>query len=203
MALDTPAKRLRWAREQHGKYRDAAEAARAFGWVSARGNVSTYQGHENGDRNPSRAAAKKYAKAYRVRWEWLLEGEGPATSKAGTIALDGYVGAGEVIIPVDDSDPIGDAPTMIEPNTGALKVRGTSMYPRYFEGETVYYSKDRRHPKDLLNRECVVKVVDGPIYLKILRKGSTKQHFNLESWSAPLIEDQAIEWAAPVTWRRG
>lgn len=71
MALDSPAQRLRWAREQHGKYKTPTEAARAFGW-----KVSTYLGHENGDRNPSRAAAKRYGKAYRVRWEWLLDNEG-------------------------------------------------------------------------------------------------------------------------------
>ena len=71
MALDSPAKRLRFARERHGKYATPTDAARAFGWP-----VSTYLGHENGDRNPSRAAARRYGRAYHVRWEWILEGEG-------------------------------------------------------------------------------------------------------------------------------
>jgi len=71
MALDSPAARLRWARQRFSRYRTATEAARAFGW-----NVSTYLGHENGDRTPSRETAKRYGRAYHVRWEWILEGEG-------------------------------------------------------------------------------------------------------------------------------
>jgi hypothetical protein len=67
--LDSPGKRLKWAREQRTTYATASEAARAFGW-----KVSTYLGHENGDRTPSRKAARKYAFAYKVPWPWLLEG---------------------------------------------------------------------------------------------------------------------------------
>ena len=36
MILDTPAKRLKWAREHHGKYAGPTEAARAFGVTHAR-----------------------------------------------------------------------------------------------------------------------------------------------------------------------
>ena len=71
MSLETPSQRLKWARKQHGKYPSPTDAARAFGW-----KVSTYLGHENGDRNPSRATAKRYGRAYHIRWEWILEGEG-------------------------------------------------------------------------------------------------------------------------------
>ena len=92
MVLDSPSKRLRWAREQHGRYSTPTEAARGFGW-----KTSTYLGHENGDRNPSRAAAKRYAKAYRVRWEWLLDNEGPPTAKPGTVAT-GLPGASHLRI---------------------------------------------------------------------------------------------------------
>ena len=68
--MDTPAERLRWARDRAG-YAGAKEAADAFGF-----NYSNYSGHENGGRNPSRTNAQRYAKAYKVRWEWLLFGLG-------------------------------------------------------------------------------------------------------------------------------
>lgn len=202
MAFDTPDKRLKWAREQDGRYETATEAARAFGWP-----VSTYLGHENGDRTPSRETAKKYAKVWKVRWEWLLEGEGsPKSRNHAAMPIRGYVGAGAEFIPfpANDADPgLGDAPLTVEPNSEAVIVRGDSMYPRYFDGEYLYYINELRDPRDFLGQECVVKLADGRMFVKILRRGSTPKLFNLESWNAPTIEDQKVEWAAPVTWRRG
>ena len=66
----------------------ATAAARAQGWP-----VSTYLGHENGDRAPSRRlAAKRYAKAFHVRWDWLLEGESAPSFAATMAPVLGYVG---------------------------------------------------------------------------------------------------------------
>lgn len=67
--LSTPGSRLRWARENRSLFATASEAARAHGWA-----ISTYLGHENGDRVPSIETAKRYATAYRVTWGWILEG---------------------------------------------------------------------------------------------------------------------------------
>ena len=127
------------------------------------------------------------------------------THKVGaSIAVEGYVGAGAEFTPFSDADPgLGEAPLSVEPNSAAVIVRGDSMYPRYFDGEYIYYVKETRDPSDFLGQECVVKLRDGRIYVKILRRGSKKRLFNLESWNHPTIEDQAVEWAAPVTWRRG
>jgi transcriptional regulator with XRE-family HTH domain len=61
--------RLKQARIAAG-YATPTEAARAFGWA-----VSTYLGHENGDRNPSKVAAKRYANAFRTTAGYLLYGE--------------------------------------------------------------------------------------------------------------------------------
>lgn len=89
--MDSPAERIKWARRNRTNYATATEAARAFGWT-----VPTYLGHENGDRSPSRKAAMAYAKAYRVPWEWILEG-GPLPSRkgrTGPIPTRGEVAAG-------------------------------------------------------------------------------------------------------------
>lgn len=198
MRLDTPAARLKWAREKQGKYKTPTDAAKGFGWT-----VSTYLGHENGDRNPSRQAAKKYAKAYRVRWEWLLDGEGSPTAKgAGKAQAVGYVGAGAEITPIDDH-AVGagleevDFPPGIPENAVLVIVRGDSMYPRYFDNEYLFYLRDQRSPGEFVGRECVVALEDGRVFVKTLRRGADGL-FNLESWNAPLMENKAVQWAAPV-----
>lgn len=68
-ALSTPAARLRWARENRSSHKTASDAARAHGWP-----ISTYLGHENGDRAPSQGSARRYGVAYRVAWHWILGG---------------------------------------------------------------------------------------------------------------------------------
>jgi phage repressor protein C with HTH and peptisase S24 domain len=86
--LNTPAERLRWARINKGKYESGTKAAEARGWT-----VSTYLGHENGDRTPSRKAAERYAAAYGIPWAWIFDGGplplkrrdgGPASMPQGT-----------------------------------------------------------------------------------------------------------------------
>lgn len=198
--MDTVESRLKWARREAG-FATATAAARTHGWP-----VSTYLGHENGDRAPSRRAAKRYAKAFHVRWDWLLEGEA-APSFASTMApVLGYVGAGAEIFPLDDPafresfDEV-ELPPGAPPGTVAVIARGDSMYPRYFDGEKLFYINREQAPSDLIGQECVVKLKDGRMLVKILRKGSRVRRFNLESWNAPLLEDQDVEWAAPVKWR--
>jgi hypothetical protein len=73
--LETPGARLKWARERHGKFEKPTDAARAHGWT-----VSTYLGHENGDRPLTAKAARRYAQVYKVPWPWLLDG-GPLPEK--------------------------------------------------------------------------------------------------------------------------
>ena len=197
--MDTIASRLKWARQQAG-FATATAAARAHGWP-----VSTYLGHENADRAPSRGSAKRYAKAFKVKWDWLLEGEGSPSFKAPMAPVLGYVGAGAQVFPVDDF-AFGEGLDEVELPPGApvgaiaVIARGDSMYPRYFDGEKLFYV-NREPPSELIGQECVVGLKDGRVLVKILRRGSRPRRFDLESWNAPLLEDQDVEWAAPVKWR--
>lgn len=68
--MDTPAKRLKWAREQAG-FAKPVDAARALGV-----NKATYYGHENGTRGLTRTAAARYARRFHVTLDWLLDGRG-------------------------------------------------------------------------------------------------------------------------------
>lgn len=74
MDMESEAERLRFARQRLG-FDTAKQAIDRFGWVEA-----TYYGHENGSRGLTRAAARRYAKAYRVSLDWLLDGRGEIAS---------------------------------------------------------------------------------------------------------------------------
>lgn len=115
----------------------------------------------------------------------------------------GYIGAGAEVVPYDDyAIDAGleevDIPPGVPEDAVLVIVRGQSMYPRYFEGERLFYLRRGDSPEELVGRECAVRLADGRTFVKILRRGTASGLFNLESWNAPLMEDQVIEWAAPV-----
>lgn len=128
--LDTPGKRLKWARENRTNYKTASAAARAFGWT-----LPTYFGHENGDRTPSRNAAKRYAEAYKVDWVWILEG-GPVPGEArGVVASNNQqpdmqknIIAAEVPIPARLEMP-RDIPVLgtVSGGIGGLQMNGDAV----------------------------------------------------------------------------
>lgn len=143
MELDSPADRLRWARKNRSNFATASDAARAFGWT-----VPTYLGHENGDRTPSRKAAKKYATAYKVPWEWILEGgplPGSRPQKTGPIPIKGEVAAGQWLdldVEMDPRDfeqfPISADPAYPHDAQYGLIVRGNSMNRVFSSGEVLH-----------------------------------------------------------------
>jgi phage repressor protein C with HTH and peptisase S24 domain len=114
----------------------------------------------------------------------------------------GYVGAGSEVYPIDDHEQGAgldevDIPPGVPEDAVLVIVRGDSMYPRYFDNEYLFYMRDSRPPGDFVGRECVVKLDDGRIFVKVLRRGANG-FFNLESWNGPMIENKSVEWAAPV-----
>lgn len=117
-----------------------------------------------------------------------------------SIPLSGYVGAGQQVIPVDgDGDVDQIEPALPVPDgTICVRVRGDSMYPRYFDGELLYYRSEPVPPDSALGRECVVRLKDGRMLVKMFRRGTKVGRYTLESWNAPPIEDQDVEWVAPV-----
>jgi len=68
--------RLRWARER-ADFKSPRAAAREYGW-----NENTYKEHERvGGNRFNEATARKYARAFRVNWTWLILGVGEPTGK--------------------------------------------------------------------------------------------------------------------------
>jgi transcriptional regulator with XRE-family HTH domain len=198
MGLDSPAERLRWARQQHGQYKTPTDAARAFGWT-----VSTYLGHENGDRQPSREAAKRYARGYRVRWEWLLDKEGPPTvARAPARIIGAVVGATLVRLYPDPKNlDAAETPPGSVATTSALEVTGGSMRGIADDGWLVFFDDERKAPTPaLIGKLCVIQLKSGEIYIRVLHPGRKKGHYDLESATDPTLRDQKVEWASRVSW---
>ncbi len=136
MADEERAARLRKARKD-ARYEDATRAAKAFGWP-----VSTYLSHENASRGITVDNGRKYARAFRARFQWLYFNEGASHSGATTqeVEVVGFVQAGvwaetnewapdeQYSVTVKCSLAFPDAAL-----TG-LEVRGSSMNKVYKEG---------------------------------------------------------------------
>ena len=71
--------RLKQARIDAG-YEHAQDAAEAFGWTAV-----TYRSHEAGDRGIRKSVAERYARAFRVPFEWLYLGKGTKDTEAAEI----------------------------------------------------------------------------------------------------------------------
>ena len=197
MDLDSTHGRLRWARTQHGKYYTPTEAARAFGWP-----VSTYLGHENGDRQPSRLTARRYAKAYGVRWEWLLEGEGQPTSRAQAIKIIGKVEPGGTVVfyPNEEVKDCTEQPPHAGIATRALEA-GASL-PGVAESGWLYFFDFEEKPpsRELIGKLCVVALKSGEVLIRTLQPGRRRNRYDLEAPLEKTLRDQEVVWAAAITW---
>lgn len=195
MSDDRPetAKRLEMARIKRG-FSTAKDAARFFGWV-----YETYIQHEQGIRGIGRQS-RKYADAFRVSEGWLLTGEGAEFTGPRMIPLAGYVGAGAQVIPIDDGGALDEVPSPwaeLGPEAVAVKVKGDSMVPAYYDGDLLFYDEKHADFRHLLGRECVVALRDGRRYVKELRRTHTGQWY-LHSHNSEPIVGVVIEWAAKV-----
>lgn len=84
--LETPSLRLKWAREQAAKkrpeFKSPRSAAEANAW-----NENTYRAHETRN-NFDADQAKRYGRAYKVNWVWLLLGLGEPKGKPSELDAD-------------------------------------------------------------------------------------------------------------------
>ncbi|MCC4295826.1 peptidase S24 [Brevundimonas aurantiaca] len=201
--MDERHDRLRKARIAAG-FATQADAVRRFSW-----NPNTYKSNENGNAPFSFDQAQTYAKAYKVRAEWLYSGKGAMRSDEG-VPIIGKVGAdpeGRIIRTLGQGSPdMAPLPTGGTSNSVALEVDGHSMHTFAEDGALVYF-EDQKHPptEDMIGEIVVVQVArdgdeanDEDVLIKRLQRGSAEGLYNLESILGPTIRDVRIRWAAEI-----
>jgi transcriptional regulator with XRE-family HTH domain len=137
--------------------------------------------------------------------EFLLGAVGRYAAERGEpIPVVGYVGAGASVYPVDDEHEANgfgtiERPPFITGEAIAVEVRGDSLVPVAEDGwKLIYTGEQSVMEDDVLNKLCVVALVDGRVLVKRLVRGSKPQRYHLLSTNAPMIEDAEVLWAARV-----
>jgi len=81
----------------------------------------------------------------------------------------------------------------------ALMVEGSSMLPKYRDGDIIYIQRTHEgFLEEYLGDDCAVRLKTGETYVKQLVRGSEPERFTLRSLNAPDMENVEIEWATPV-----
>lgn len=186
------------------------------GWsIAATGKPDTIRNiQRGGSKAPRTDTLAKLAAEAQVTFDWLMGGAGPemaftpdegaqatGVDAKGRLPLIGFIGAGDKLyhFGIGETRLSEEAPPGVRRGLVA-EVRGQSMLPVYRNGDMVVGAEHPGKIEELVGRDCFVQVVDGPLYLKILRRGA-KGRFNLESYNdSAIIANQAVEWAAPVVW---
>lgn len=120
------------------------------------------------------------------------------SSRALKIPLVGRVAAGEHVIMYDHSDVrYVDFPPGLAPGVDyeCLEVDGFSMPPA-LPGWRVFYSIEPVDMDKVLNRPCVVRLTDGRLLFKVVRRyGDSKKLYSLHSWSPTVQPIEPVEIA--------
>lgn len=151
-------------------------------------------------RDPRYGTLEKLAEAMEISMGELLL----ISESRPLVPVVGYVGAGAEVFPFDDHAKGGGmdevpAPPGLE-DAVAVYVRSDSMWPVYRDGDLLFYRRagmGRAVPSAAIGEECIVKVKDGPMLIKVLKAGNGKL-WTLESYNAPPRMEQNLEWASPV-----
>lgn len=132
-----------------------------------------------------------------------LAGSAAARPIPRMIQVVGYVGAGAEVFSIDDHAKGAGLEEVecpwdgLAPSTVAVRVRGDSMAPAYYDGDLIFYEQNHTDIVHLLGKECVVALADGRKFIKTLRRTQSGQWY-LHSHNAEPILGVEIEWAAKV-----
>lgn len=150
--------------------------------------------------NPGISTLKSVAEALDMPFDRL-------TGELATVPVLGKIGAGgEVMFHVEPTDELARTdiayvprPPLTAGKLMALEVVGSSMLPKYEDGEIIYVRRDHDGLlPEYLGRYCAVRTADGSTFLKILAAGSEPNRYTLRSLNAPDMENVEVVWASPV-----
>lgn len=121
------------------------------------------------------------------------------------VPIVGKIGAGgEVIFEELGNEQGGEFETVVRPpgvsgDLIALMVEGSSMLPKYRDGDIIYVQRNHDGVlPEYIGEDCAVRLADGATYIKQLIFGNEEGKFTLISLNAPPIENVEVEWATPV-----
>lgn len=122
------------------------------------------------------------------------------------VPIVGKIGAGGSVIflaPQDDERPDPDETVLRPPGVSgklvALVVEGSSMLPKYRDGDIIYIQRDHEGVIESdIGDDCAVRLVSGETYVKQLVKGDEPGRFTLRSLNAADMENVEVEWATRV-----
>ena len=121
------------------------------------------------------------------------------------IPIVGTLAAGTRLTLADWPDPQGTVEhvklNLSDGEHVGVRVEDDSLAPAYRRGDIVIGRKliKTRIP-DAIGRDCIVKLIDGGAFLKVLKKGGQRGLYTLRSFSPAEddIEDVELEWPAPI-----
>lgn len=130
------------------------------------------------------------------------------TGAAAMVPVLGKVGAGgEILFAAEPDQEASQSdefrmvprPPLTSGRLMALEVVGSSMLPKYEDGEVIYVRRDHDGVMpDYIGRYCAVRTKDGGTFLKILTQGSEPERYTLRSLNAEDMENVEVAWASPV-----
>lgn len=122
------------------------------------------------------------------------------------VPIVGKIGAGGsvVFVAVQDDEQVDPEDTVLRPpgisgKLVALEVEGSSMLPKYHDGDILYIQRNHEGIlEEDIGDDCAVRLKSGETYVKQLVRGSEPERFTLRSLNAPDMENVEVEWATRV-----
>lgn len=123
------------------------------------------------------------------------------------VPIVGKIGAGGSVafVALQEDERTDPEDTVLRPpgvsgKLVALIVEGSSMLPKYSDGDIIYIQRNHWEgvlPEDI-GDDCAVRLKSGETYVKQLVLGSEPGRFTLRSLNAPDMENVEVEWATRV-----
>jgi phage repressor protein C with HTH and peptisase S24 domain len=122
------------------------------------------------------------------------------------VPIVGKIGAGGsvVFVALQDDELVDPEDTVLRPpgisgKLVALVVEGSSMLPKYRDGDILYIQREHDGVLEFdIGEDCAVRLVTGETYVKQLVKGDEPGRFTLRSLNAGDMENVEVEWATRV-----
>lgn len=122
------------------------------------------------------------------------------------VPIVGKIGAGGsvVFLPYQEDERVAQDESVPRPpgvsgQLIALIVEGSSMLPKYSDGDIIYIQRTHEGVLDGdIGDDCAVRLKSGETYVKQLVRGSEPERFTLRSLNAPDMENVEVEWATRV-----